>query len=238
MTTGLSPAAAAGRYGIAVLWLAIGLQLTWLLLNAVVLHRHPSLDLVGAVILVVVLLFAVLQRRWRWPAVLLRVVMAADFLLAVADRFGLLGAPGHAGVSWGDFHHFTAYTRTVIAFLPAGLAHPAAVAATIAEITLGAVLLLGLKTRLAAAGAGVLLACYATAMSISLPAAQQFHYNVILLCAAMTALATRGPAEQTRSDSPASPATQSARRPGGRRLTRRHPSQGTATSPANTGPLR
>lgn len=195
VTSHPSPVSAA-RLAATMLWPAIGLQLAWLLMNTVALHRHPGLDVIGAVILIVVLVFAATpQGQWRWPGVLLRVVMAADFLLAVADRFGLLGAPGSPGVSGGDFQHFTAYTRTVIAFLPAGFAHPAAVAATIAEITLGVALLFGLKTRLAAIGAGALLASYATAMSISLPAAQQFHYNVILLCAAMFALATRNPTD-------------------------------------------
>jgi putative oxidoreductase len=177
------------------LWLAIGLQSGWLLVNTFSLHQPPGLDTIGAVLLIVVVLFAARRPGWRWPAVLLRLTMAADFLLAVVDRFGLLGAPGRPGVSWGDYRHFSDYTRSIVlAFLPAGLAPAAALAATIAEITLGLALLSGLNTRLAATGAAALLATYAIAMTISLPAAQQFHYNVILLCAAMAALATLCPA--------------------------------------------
>lgn len=183
----------------AALWTALGVQLAWLTLNATVLHRHPGMDAIGAVILVVALIFAGLHRRSRWAAVAMRIVMAAEFLLAVADRFRLLGAPGQAGVQWGSFANFVSYTRSVIAFLPDDIAPTAAIGATVAEIALGIALLLGLQIRLAAAGAGALLVLYATAMSISLPAAEQFHYNVIVLCTTMFALATSdGPVRARR----------------------------------------
>ncbi len=187
------------RWAFAALWSVLGVQLVWLMLNATVLHRQPGVDAIGTGLLIVSLAFAVLHRRTRWVVVAMRMVMAADFLLAVADRFGLLGAPGQSGVQWGNFAHFTAYTRTVIGFLPAGLAPAAAVGATIAEITLGLALLLGIRIRIAATSAGLLLATYAIAMSISLPAAQQFHYNVFVLCATMLALATLDtPSRNTR----------------------------------------
>lgn len=179
----------AGRFACTALWLALGLQIGWLTLNATVLHRQPALSTIGAGFLVLSFVFATFHRRWRWVIVMMRVVMSADFLLAVADRFGLLGAPGQPGVQWGDFGHFVSYTRTVISFAPAGLGPAAAACATVAEIILGLALLLGIQVRLAAAGAAVLLAVYATAMTISLPAAEQFHYNVIVLGAAMLTLA-------------------------------------------------
>ena len=51
------------------------------------------------------------QSQIRWLAVwLLRVALAFSFLSAVADRFGLWGPFGVAGVGWGDFERFTAYT--------------------------------------------------------------------------------------------------------------------------------
>lgn len=171
-----------------VLWLAVAAQAGWLLLNGLLWHRAPGLDPIGAIVGATVAAFAVLRRRWS--AVAVRVLMAADFLLAVADRFGALGRPGAAGVSWGDFPHFVAYTRTVVAFLPAGFAPSLAVAATVAEVALGLALLFGVLVRLAAPAAAGLLGVYGICMSVSLPAAEQFHYNVFLLCAAMVALAT------------------------------------------------
>ena len=168
-----------------ILWLALAVQAGWFLLNGLVLHHAPGLDAIGVSIACGVAAFAVGSQRWTWLAVLLRTIMAADFLLAVADRFGFLGAYGSPGVSWGDFGHFVHYTGTLAAFLAARLAPTLAVAATAAEITLGVALLLGLRLRLAALGAAALLAVYGISMSISLPPAQQFHYSVFLLCAAM-----------------------------------------------------
>ncbi|MGI8591917.1 MAG: hypothetical protein ACR2M5_13205, partial [Nakamurella sp.] len=65
-----------------------------------------------------------------------------------------------------------------------------AVLATIAEIILGVALLLGIRLQLAALAAAPLLAIYGTSMTISLPAAEQFHYDVFVLCAGMLTLAT------------------------------------------------
>jgi uncharacterized membrane protein YphA (DoxX/SURF4 family) len=132
----------------------------------------------------------VLHGRQRWLTVVVRVVMAAEFLLAVADRFGWLGPAGAPGVSWGDFGHFVAYTRSMSTFLPGGTASTLAVLATVAELALGLALLVGLRLRLAALASAALLTVYAVLMIVTLPAAEQFHYNVLVLAAAMLTLAT------------------------------------------------
>lgn len=180
------------RYAVAVLWVALAVQATWVILNSATLHRSPALDVLGVVILLTFTAFAALRqhRRWRWLAVIVRTLMAADFLLAVGDRFGVLGQPGASGVSWGDFKHFVDYTRSVTTFLPGSLAPSLAVLATIAEITLAVALLLGVRLQLAALGAALLLGIYGASMMISLPAAEQFHYNVFVLGAGMLTLAT------------------------------------------------
>jgi uncharacterized membrane protein YphA (DoxX/SURF4 family) len=176
-----------------LLWAALTVQAVWLLLNSLAWHRTPGIDLIGAAVVVSVAGFAVLGRRWRWTAVPVRLVMATEFLLAVADRFGLLGPPGASGVSWGNFSRCIDHTHKVAAFLPTGLAPTLAVGATLAEIILGTALLLGVRVRLAATGSAGLLAIYGICMTISLPVAEQFHYNVFLLCAAMLALAKLDP---------------------------------------------
>lgn len=38
-----------------------------------------------------------------------RIALAAAFLSAVADRFGLWGPPGATGVAWGDLKNFNDY---------------------------------------------------------------------------------------------------------------------------------
>ena len=180
------------RFATAVLWLALSAQATWLILNSLTLHRSPGLDVLGVIILVTFTAFAALHShpRWRWLSVLVRILMAADFLLAVADRFGILGPPGAAGVISGDFTHFIDYTRSIASFAPGSLAPALAVLATIAEITLVIGLLLGIRLRLAALGAALLLTTYGASMMMSLPAAEQFHYNVFVLDTGMLTLAT------------------------------------------------
>lgn len=195
-----APFALARTYGPAIrrrapsiVWVALAVQVGWVILNSLVLHRSPGLDVLGVVILLVLTAFVVLHQRprWRWLTVVLRTLMAADFLLAVADRFGALGPVGAVGVSWGDFPHFVDYTRSITPFfLPGGLAPTLAVLATIAEVVLAVALLLGYRLRLAAAGATVLLIVYGVSMMISLPAAEQFHYSVFVLAAGMLLLAT------------------------------------------------
>ena len=179
-------------YAVVVLAVALVVQVGWDLLDVTSLHRAPGPDPLGTVIVVVCAVFAVAHRnpRWRWLTVVLRILMAAEFLLAVADRFGILGPAGSPGTSWGDFTHFVAYTRSMTTFLPAGLAPTLAVLATVAEITLGVALLLGVRLRFAALGSAALLAVYAIAMTVTLPAAQQFHYTVFVLAAGMLTLAT------------------------------------------------
>src|SRR5205823_11239866 len=44
--------------------------------------------------------------------VAMRMALAAGFLSAVADRFGLWGPIGTPGVSWGGFARFLDYTDT------------------------------------------------------------------------------------------------------------------------------
>lgn len=177
---------------VAVLWLALAAQSTWVPLNSLILHRSPGLDVLGVIILVAFASFAAVhsQPRWRWLTVLIRALMAGDFLLAVADRFGVLGPRGAPGVVSGDFAHFIDYTRSVASFAPDSLAPTLAVVATIVEITLATALLLGFRLQLAALGAALLLATYGASMMISLPAAEQFHYNVFVLSAGMLTLAT------------------------------------------------
>ncbi len=118
----------------------------------------------------------------RWIASLLRVVIGAEFAFSVADRFGLLGRPGH-GVSWGDFAHFVAYTHQVNAFLPASVAPSLAVLATFFETVLGVTLVLGIRIPDVARGAAVLLCLFGSAMMLSGLVEAQFFYGVFVLAA-------------------------------------------------------
>jgi hypothetical protein len=90
-------------------------------------------------------------------AIFLRFGLAAGFLSAVADRFGLWGPPGTPEVAWGGFDPSLAYTGKLLWFLPASLVSAAGWAATVQEVALAVGLLAGVRLRAVALASAVLL---------------------------------------------------------------------------------
>ena len=109
---------------------------------------------------------------------LLRVALAASFLSAVADRFGLWGPAGTAGVEWGDLAHFNAYVAKLNWFLPASIIPWAGWAATLAESLLAVGLLIGWQLRWIALATALLLLSFATTMGIALGLKAPLDYSV------------------------------------------------------------
>mgnify|MGYP002777817618 CR=1 FL=1 len=101
--------------------------------------------------------------------VFFRLALSAGFLSAVADRFGLWGPAGAEGIAWGNWSAFVAYTGQLTGWLStqAELTALAAIVATMLELVLGLLLLVGLKTRFAALLSGLLLLTFALSMTIS-----------------------------------------------------------------------
>jgi uncharacterized membrane protein YphA (DoxX/SURF4 family) len=126
-----------------------------------------SVQLVQAAVIGGSALFAVSRARSRWIATLMRVGVGLEFLLSVGDRLGVFGPFGSPGVSSGDFGRFVAYSQAVNAFLPASFAPIRAVAATLAETTLGLALVLGVRSRSSSAVAAGVLGLFGTAMTLS-----------------------------------------------------------------------
>ena len=117
-------------------------------------------------------------RLTRLAAIALRVALAAGFLSAVADRFGLWGTPGTPGVAWGDWSHFLTYTGRLNWFLPASLIPMVGAVATLAETVLALLLLIGLWPRSTAVASGVLLLLFALAMTFALGIKAPLGYSV------------------------------------------------------------
>src|SRR6201997_675240 len=67
----------------------------------------------------------------------LRVALAAGFLSAVADRFGLWGPAGAANVAWGAWQPFVDYVAKLNRFAPPASTPILAWAETVAEVVLG-----------------------------------------------------------------------------------------------------
>jgi hypothetical protein len=119
-----------------------------------------------------------------FAAWLVRVALAFGFLSAVADRFGMWGQFGVAGVAWGDFERFTAYTARLLWFLPPSLVPPAAILATAAEVIVAGGLLIGWRLHWWAFAAAALLLSFALAMTSALGVKAPTDYSVWTAAAA------------------------------------------------------
>jgi len=119
----------------------------------------------------------------------LRLGLAAGFLSAVADRFGLWGSPGAPNVAWGEWSAFVDYVATLNWFAPAPLIPPLAWAATLAETLFALGLLAGWRLRWFALASGLLLLSFALAMTIALGVKAPLNFSVFAAAAGAFLLA-------------------------------------------------
>ncbi len=177
------------QVALGALWAAIAVQSVWI--TKTILHQHGLHGVLFSLLATLAFaIFAVTRGRWRWLAMLLRMFIGVEFLMAVGDRLGVFGAPGTPGVSWGNFRNFTVYTGQVNAFLPAAVIPALAVIETIIEGVLGLAMLLGAGLRVTVWASSALLFAFAIAMTISLGLASQFGYAVFVLGAGTWVRAT------------------------------------------------
>ena len=115
----------------------------------------------------------------------LRIALAAAYFSSVASRFGLWGE----GIGWGNFENFLDYTAKVNPFLPASFIPIVGWIATLAEITLGAMLLVGLRIKEAAFLSGVMLILFAVGMTLGFNVKEPLDYSVYTASAASFLLA-------------------------------------------------
>lgn len=115
---------------------------------------------------------------------ILRIVLGITMLSAVADRFGLWGAPGDPGVAWGNWDNFIAYTQTLNSFASKSVAGILGALATFFEILFGLLLIIGFKTRIVALGTSGLMLLFALSMAISVSIKAPFDYSVFTSSAA------------------------------------------------------
>ncbi|MCS4229161.1 DoxX family protein [Sphingobacterium sp. BIGb0165] len=107
-----------------------------------------------------------------------RLAVATAFLSAVADRLGFWGAPGTSNASWGNWANFVAYSNQLNFFAPASMSNVLAIGATVLEVVLGILLLIGYRTRLVALFSGGLLTIFALTMMLSFGIKVTFNYSV------------------------------------------------------------
>ena len=148
------------------------------------------------------------ERILQLARVVVRVALASAFLIAVADRLGLLGPYGSRNVSWGDWKHFEDYVAVLNWFVPKALIPALSVLETVIETGLGVGLLLGFYPRIVAWSSAVLLCSFALAMSIALGILAPLGYGVFtgigaaLLLGAVALPRTLGVAETATDTKP------------------------------------
>lgn len=125
-----------------------------------------------------------MKTRQDIAAFLLRIVLAAGFLSAVASRLNLWGSQSSG---WKNFVH---YTAEVNSFLPSSWISTLAVLSTATELTIGILLLIGYQIRKAAFSASVLTLIFAIAMSISFGCKEALDYSVFVFSAGAFLLST------------------------------------------------
>lgn len=121
-----------------------------------------------------------------------RIALGAAFLSGIASRFGWWGK----GVGYGSFENFVAYTAQVNSFMPKAAIPFLAWSATVAEFTLGILLVVGLWPRVVGIASAVLLALFATAMAISFGIKSPLDYSVYSASACALLLAFGYPQTQ------------------------------------------
>ena len=128
----------------------------------------------------------------------LRLSIAGGFLSSVADRFGIWGAPGTPNVAWGAWTPFVEYAGKLNWFAPAPIVSFLAWAATFSEIVFAVGLIVGWQLRWFALGSGLLLLCFALAMTFALGIKAPLNYSVFAASAGALFLAasTRWQTEQ------------------------------------------
>jgi putative oxidoreductase len=123
-----------------------------------------------------------------------RAALGIGFLSGVADRFGIWRG---RNVGYGNFDGFLRYTAKVNSFMPASSIPFLAWAATVAELVLGVLLLVGLWPRRTALASALLLILFGTAMAISFGAKSPLDYSVFTASAAAVLLALNEPSSPT-----------------------------------------
>lgn len=123
----------------------------------------------------------------------LRFAISGSFLSAVADRLGIWGKPGDAHVVWGNWEHFLHYSNAVNSYAGPQLNSLLAIIATGLEILLSVLLITGYKIKWASIATGVLLLCFAAAMTYSFGMKPGLDYSVWTGAAAAFLLSSMNP---------------------------------------------
>lgn len=117
-----------------------------------------------------------------WAQLLLRCALGIGFILPVLDRVGWLGVPGSKNVAWGNWENFTTYTHSLMPYLGLKAASFFGLVATVGEIIIGLLLLLGYKIKWVSLGSSALTFLFALSMLFFTNYRAPFNYAVFVVC--------------------------------------------------------
>jgi putative oxidoreductase len=109
---------------------------------------------------------------------ILRIALGIGFLSPVFDRLGWLGGAGEKNIAWGNWDAFLNYVHVLLPWLSNQLSNFFGLMATVAEATLGVLLIIGFKTRLAAFGTFLLTLLFMLCMTATLGFKAALNYSV------------------------------------------------------------
>jgi len=115
---------------------------------------------------------------------IIRYALALTFLSAVADRFGLWGAPGGVNVAWGNYSNFLEYTALLNPWASKTLIPIIGGIATCLETVFAIALIIGFRIKETSLGCAILLLMFAVSMTLTLGIKAPLDYSVFSACAA------------------------------------------------------
>ncbi|MEZ2334681.1 DoxX family membrane protein [Mucilaginibacter sp. RCC_168] len=123
------------------------------------------------------------------PQLLLRLALGITFLTPVSDRLGILGPKGTGNIEWGNWHNFIDYTAKLMPIFERPVVNIMGGIATVSELIIGILLIIGYRTRNAAAGACLLTLTFIVFMVLSIGIQKPINYGVFTATAAGSLLA-------------------------------------------------
>ena len=119
-----------------------------------------------------------MEDLFKIPQLLLRSALGITFLTPVSDRLGLLGPIGTGNIEWGNWENFIDYTTTLMPFLERPMVNVMGGIATVSELVIGILLIVGLKTKYAAIASSVLTLTFILFMTIFVGIQKPINFGV------------------------------------------------------------
>lgn len=127
--------------------------------------------------------------RLKMPQLLLRLALGITFLTPVSDRLGILGPKGTGNIEWGNWDNFIDYTATLMPIFDRPVVNIMGFIATISEFLIAVLLIVGYRTKYAAAGASLITLTFILFMTLSVGIQKPINYGVFTAATASFLLA-------------------------------------------------